>query len=161
MVSIANRQRKTRLPLRRIEKESLKALSFLGLQNAELSIVFASSAVVRKLNNKYRGIDSTTDVLSFPLNEFGGQSAVYRKAAREAPGPEGVLFLGDVVIDPARALEQARESGHGIGDEIIRLVAHGLLHLLGYDHEGSSGERRSMLRAERALVSALDPKAVN
>lgn len=64
-------------------------------------------------------------------------------------------MLGDVVIDPLRAREQAREAGRPLGDEIIGLVAHGLLHLLGYDHEGSPGERQRMRRAERALTSAL------
>ena len=155
-VSIANRQRKTRLPLLRIERESRRALAALGLDSSELSIVFASSALVRKLNHSYRGIDSTTDVLSFPIHEFGGRPLRYRRAAREASsGPGGVLLLGDVVIDPARANEQAREIGRPLGDEIMRLVVHGLMHLLGYDHEGSARERQRMRRAERSLASSL------
>jgi rRNA maturation RNase YbeY len=66
-----------------------------------------------------------------------------------------MLLLGDVVIDPARANEQAREAGIPLGDEIMRLVVHGIMHLLGYDHESSQGERRRMRRAERALASSL------
>jgi probable rRNA maturation factor len=112
--------------------------------------------MVRKLNLQYRGIDSTTDVLSFPIHEFGGRPVLYRRAAREAASaPAGVLLLGDVVIDPARAAKQASEIGHPLGDEIMRLVVHGIFHLLGYEHENSSGERRRMRRAERALALSL------
>lgn len=158
-VSLANRQRKTKLPLRRVEREARKALRLLGLKGVELSMVFASPAAVRKLNHRYRGIDSTTDVLSFPLHEFGASVKRCRTAAAEASRvPGGVLLLGDVVIDPARASEQALQYGHSLGDEIMRLVVHGLLHLLGYDHEGSAYERRKMTRAEAELLDALNSR---
>lgn len=158
-VSLTNRQRKTKLPLRRIERETRKALRLLGLKGVELSLVFASAAAVRKLNHNYRGIDSTTDVLSFPLHEFGGSVRKCRAAAANATtAPGGVLLLGDVVIDPARALRQAHEYGHSLGDEILRLVVHGVLHLLGHDHEGGAYERRKMARAESDLLDAINPR---
>jgi len=68
---------------------------------------------------------------------------------------EGILLLGDVVIDPLRASQQAREAGHTLGDEIMRLIVHGLLHLLGHDHEGQPGQGRKMRRAEKALASSI------
>ena len=144
------------MPLRRLERESRKALSSLGLERAELSLVFASARHVRRLNLQYRGIDSTTDVLSFPLHEFMGRPAVYRSAAKDARAQPGMgLLLGDVVIDPELALTQAGELGHSPGDELMRLVVHGLLHLLGYDHERGANERRRMRRAELRLFEAL------
>lgn len=153
-VSIANRQRKSRLPLRRIEKDSLKALRLLGLQGAELSLVFASPRAVRDLNRRYRGIDSTTDVLSFPLLALKGKPELYASLAAGEQEEEPVQ-LGDVVIDPRRATEQAKEAGHPLGDEIARLVVHGLLHLLGYDHEGDINQKRRMRYMEKKVLGSL------
>ena len=149
------------MPLRRLETESRKALSSLGLKGAELSLLFASARHVRKLNLEYRGIDSTTDVLSFALHEFSGRPALYRRSAKDARALPGMtLALGDVVINPERAAAQATELGHSIGDELMRLVVHGLLHLLGYVHEGDTNERQRMRRAELRLFKALGLKTL-
>jgi probable rRNA maturation factor len=144
-VSISNRQRKIRLNLRRIEKDSLKTLRLLGLQRAELSILFASHQRTRALNLRYRGVDSSTDVLAFPIYE----------STREFPKDSDFL-LGDIVINPSRAKAQAMEHGLALGDEIRWLMVHGLLHLLGYEHEGSAYRRRKMREKERELLEGLD-----
>jgi rRNA maturation RNase YbeY len=94
---------------------------------------------MRTLNRQYRGKDRTTDVLSFALRE----------------GPFADLqpeFLGDIVISVPVAAKQAREAGHSLAREIELLLVHGLLHLLGYDHERSLAEARRMRRKERLLV---------
>jgi rRNA maturation RNase YbeY len=94
------------------------------------------------LNREYRGQDRSTDVLAFPL--------------REGPGPISNL-LGDVVIALPVAISQAREYGHSVDEELIRLLIHGVLHLLGYDHEKGEREARRMQRKERMLFGKLQP----
>jgi probable rRNA maturation factor len=93
---------------------------------------------MRSLNRRYRGIDRTTDVLSFSQRE--GQFADIRSD-----------ILGDIVISVPAAVRQARELNHSLGHEIERLLVHGLLHLLGYDHERSPAEARKMRRKEAVL----------
>ena len=96
---------------------------------------------MREFNHRYREKDTTTDVLSFPGDE--------------EPEPDGSVHLGDIVISVATAARQARELGHSLPRELKRLLLHGYLHLLGYDHETDDG---TMLRLERRLVRRLLPK---
>jgi probable rRNA maturation factor len=98
-----------------------------------VSIALVSDAQMRTLNRRYRRKDYATDVLSFPANP---QSLL--------PNP----FLGDIVIARGVARRQARAAGHSITAELKVLTLHGLLHLLGYDHERDNGEMR---RVERRL----------
>lgn len=91
---------------------------------------------IRALNRRYRGVDHVTDVLSFAAD----------LPARELTRP--VRFLGDVVIATGAAARQARAAGHSLGTEYRILALHGLLHLLGYDHEHDGGR---MARVEAAL----------
>jgi probable rRNA maturation factor len=104
-------------------------------------VLVASPGRVRRLNLDYRGIDSTTDVLSFPMYD----------SPREFP-PAADFLLGDIVINPVRAEAQARERGVSLDEELRRLLVHGLLHLLGYDHERNSYQRSKMRRKERELL---------
>ena len=106
----------------------------------EVAIALVTDAHIRKLNRRYRRKDYATDVLSFPA-EAGGA----RREARE--------HLGDVVIATGVARRQAREAGHGYAAELKVLALHGLLHLLGYDHE-SPRDRGRMRRVERRLRAA-------
>lgn len=92
---------------------------------SELSIVLTDDAAVRELNRTYRGVDAPTDVLSFAQSE-GGEFAL----------PEGEApHLGDVIISLGTARRQAAEYGLALQDEVSHLLVHGVLHLLGYDHE--------------------------
>jgi probable rRNA maturation factor len=93
-----------------------------------MTIAIVSDARVRALNRKFRKKDKATDVLSFPSEESG--------------------YLGDVVISSGVAARQARAAGHPLGTELRVLALHGLLHLLGYDHERDDGQ---MARLERRL----------
>ena len=93
-----------------------------------MTVAIVSDARVRALNRKFRKKDKVTDVLSFPSDERG--------------------FLGDVVIAEGVAKRQAREAGHPLATELRVLALHGLLHLLGYDHEHDDGR---MARLERRL----------
>ena len=93
-----------------------------------MTIAIVPDARVRALNRQFRRKDKSTDVLSFPSDERG--------------------YLGDVVIASGVAARQAREAGHSLGTELRVLALHGLLHLLGYDHEHDDGR---MARLERRL----------
>ncbi|MDA8082423.1 MAG: rRNA maturation RNase YbeY [Nitrospiraceae bacterium] len=140
-VLIENRQKSRRLNLRRIKRDLNRALLSLGLQRSELSIVFVGDAEMRKLNRLYRQIDRTTDVLSFPLTETGFPR----------PGDP----LGDIVVSMPKATAQAAEYGVSLRDEILRLLVHGLLHLVGYDHERNTYQKRRMQKKERELLDAV------
>ena len=101
-----------------------------------VTIVLVGDAAMRRLNREWRGKDHATDVLSFPADD-------------ETPRVRGrIRHLGDVVIATGVAARQAREARHAYGTELKVLALHGLLHLLGYDHETDSGR---MARAERRL----------
>ncbi len=92
----------------------------------EVTITFVNPSEIRKMNDEYRGVDSVTDVLSFP---------VYTALEEIWEYPEELpLLIGDIVINPERALEQAEEFGQSQDDEIEYLAIHSLMHLLGYDH---------------------------
>ena len=111
----------------------------------EVSLVLATDEYVHALNLEYRGIDSSTDVLSFALNE--GEEPVV------IDGPEEVL-LGDIVISIDTASRQATEYGHSLERELAYLTVHGILHLLGYDHMVQE-EKLQMRREEEHVLSLL------
>ena len=120
---------------------------------AEIALTLTDDEGIRGANREFRGIDRATDVLSFPLTDFAEAGSA--TGARFCDPQNGRAQLGDVVISAERALAQAREYGHGYGRELGFLAAHGVLHLLGYDHEGGGEEEMKMRRlSERALARA-------
>lgn len=119
-----------------------KLLSLTGQQNAEVSVLLVGDKAMRSLNRRYRGKDRTTDVLSFPLREG--------RFIRIQPH-----VLGDIVLSLPAAARQAKTSGEPYHEEIRRLLVHGYLHLLGYDHEKSRAEAGRMIGRERRLREAL------
>ena len=122
------------------------------LRGEELSIALVSDREMRALNRRWRDKDTTTDVLSFPL---GGGARVARDGRRPQAGALVAARepLGDVVISLPTARRQAREGGWPLSVELRRLLAHGLLHCRGYDHETAKDARRMAL-AERRLLGA-------
>jgi probable rRNA maturation factor len=116
-------------------------LSQEGLQGgATLSLTLVGEAEIQRLNAQFRGRDSVTDVLSFPLQ------------TENIPVPPGEPpHLGDVVMCYAAAVRQAEEFGHSLDREIAYLFAHGVLHVLGYDHEVPDEQADMRAREERAL----------
>lgn len=111
---------------------------------SEITIVVADDETVRKLNSEYRGVDSVTDVLSFPADPLPPELA---GELDDAP------YLGDIVVAYPYATAQAAALGHDTADSLTLLIAHGTLHLLGYDHD--TPERRAEMWAaqERALTA--------
>jgi probable rRNA maturation factor len=124
-----------------LEKDLTKALRYLHLQSSELSVLFVNSRRMKLLNTRYRKISKDTDVLSFPL------------IGRDLH--HGPVMLGDIVISVPRALQQAEEFGVPFYDELLRLLVHGLLHLIGYDHEINAYQKKKMGKKERELFDAI------
>ena len=112
---------------------------------AEVGVVFADDVYIRELNRDYRGVDAATDVLSFALDE-GEEPEVQG-------GPEESL-LGDIVISLETAERQAAEFGHSLEREMAYLTVHGMLHLVGYDHE-EEADKAAMRRQEENILAAL------
>jgi probable rRNA maturation factor len=115
--------------LQGIVLKTLEAEGIISL--AEIGLVITDSTTIQKLNNIYRGDDKPTDVLAFHMITNTSQEP-------EQPfvgPPDGVNHLGEVVISYTQAVKQAQEQGHGIEQELALLIVHGVLHLLGYDHE--------------------------
>jgi len=115
-------------------------LASLRLSDAQLSIVVTTDRRIRKVNREWRGKDKATDVLSFP--------------AARVPGPkEWGRPLGDVVISLDTTRRRAKEDGRPVKDELARYLAHGLLHLLGHDHQDEA-QAKKMARAEAKLLGS-------
>jgi len=116
----------------------------LGSTDAELSILLVDDAAMRLLNREWRGLDRTTDVLSF--------------AQREGQGPGDrppTSLLGDVVVSLDAARRQSRRFGHPLERELARLLVHGILHLVGHDHVRGEKRAREMRHEERRLLRLL------
>ncbi len=129
--------------LTRVLGEALAAQGMTG--PVEVSVVITDDAEIQALNRQYRGIDQPTDVLSFPQEE--GAIGVPRP-------PWAPLQLGDIAISYDRVRAQARAYGHSERRELAYLAVHGLLHLLGFDHE-TEPERQRMRAAEEAALSEI------
>lgn len=120
--------------------------SELSESDYAVTIHLVDDEAIRALNSEYRGIDAVTDVLSFPLHDPTGVSFVL------PPGEP--THLGDVVVSHPRAVAQAHEYGHSVERELAYLVAHGVLHVLGYDHEVDT-ERQVMRQKEEEALQPL------
>jgi len=115
---------------RRLRARAAACLAALGREDAELSILLVTDRRIRALNREWRGQDRATDVLSFPISEPPGSGSL----------------LGDVVISLDTAARRARAEERPIGAELDRYLAHGILHLLGYDHERAEDARRMAVK---------------
>lgn len=120
------------------------------VDEVEVSVSFVDNEEIRKLNKYYRGIDSSTDVLSFPLMEF----EEIEEGEEDEKDAEGIYPIGDIVISLEKAKEQAEEYGHSFEREVAYLTVHSMLHLLGYDHE-TEEERKLMREKEEKVMERL------
>jgi probable rRNA maturation factor len=107
---------------------------------AEATVVISDDKQIRQLNRQFLGIDAPTDVLSFPANFTDPES--------------GCLYLGDMIISAPRARDQALAGGHSFAEEVLLLVVHGVLHLLGHDH-AEEDEKRAMQAAQNEILASL------
>ncbi len=125
----------------RLATIALRVLEAEGAPPCEVSVTVTDDETVRGLNREYAGEDAVTDVLSFSQRE-----------GEELTGPPGsVAPLGEVIIAYPQAARQASERGRSVEEEVARLLIHGTLHLLGYDHAEPEEERRMRAREEELL----------
>jgi len=134
----------------------------LRLGETEFNICFVEDAAIRRLNLAYRGKDKATDVLSFPWNETDGPPLRKSGSAFRRGERAGLKnFLGEVVISVETARRNAGAEGHSTQNEIRWLILHGVLHLLGYDHEQDNGQMAELelgLREELCFRGKLTKK---
>ena len=149
-INIINSQKIIKIPLewRSLVRKACKTtLDFENFPfDAEINVTFVDDETIKEINQEFRNIDSSTDVLSFPLGENGEYDI----------NPENQFsVLGDVIISTAHALTQAELYGHGIDREIAFLTVHSVLHLLGYDHVNDESERREMRKREEQVLKIM------
>jgi len=125
-----------------VRADARRLVRALGETGAELTVSLVDDEAMQALNRDYRQADRPTDVLAFAMRE-----------GERVAGDEGIL--GDVVISLDTAARQARRRGVPLARELRTLLVHGVLHLLGYDHERSAAEARRMRAEERRLAAAL------
>ena len=116
----------------------------MGYDTHEISIVITDNAQIQQLNKTYRKVDKPTNVLAFPMQEG--------KFADITPG-----LLGDIVISCEKAQQEADSANISIDERISQLLIHGILHLVGFDHETSPGDARNMEDKSLALLRKIEP----
>jgi probable rRNA maturation factor len=139
-VEIARLGAGRKLPSRSLRKVAEAILTVVGQSEAEVSLALIGNAEMKKLNAQYGRKDYATDVLSFPL---------------EAKLPSANRLLGDVIISVEMAQQQAKERGRTMDEEMVTLLIHGIVHLLGHDHERSAKDARVMKRLENKVYRQL------
>jgi len=145
-VAVSNRQHTIPLDVLRLKRRARCVLRDMGLTDTELSVVFVDDDEMQRLNAAYRSLDRPTDVLAFAMTEG-------------AFGDLNPQLLGDVVISTQTAQRQAERAGRSGDDELDALLVHGILHLIGYDHERSAADARTMRNQERRLRRLLQTTA--
>jgi rRNA maturation RNase YbeY len=146
-VLLRNLQRAVPINTSRLRRTAEAILTAADAEDLELSVLLVSDHRIRALNARYRNKDRSTDVLAFPLRE-----GVFI-------GCSGGL-LGDVVISLPTAKRQADELGQSLFDEVVRLLVHGIVHLLGYDHERGQREAARMTRREHVILRKIREQPV-
>jgi len=142
---IVNRQRRLRAPVKDLGVFLARVQRALDVAGREVTVALVSDSEIARLNRTFRGKNKSTDVLSFPANGRDGKS---RDTALRAP----TSYLGDIAIAAAVARGNARRNGRSYRDELRVLILHGVLHLLGYDHETDNGQmNRLEVRLRRRL----------
>ena len=141
-VSIHNRQRAVSIRTAVVKKNVLQIMAYLGCAEQEISVVFGNDRLLQELNRTYRHQDRPTNVLAFP------QSPTYA-------GEPASSMLGDVIVSLPTAAREAHDLNQSLEERVVYLLLHGILHLLGYEHEGSAAQRRRMETLEQEVLAYL------
>jgi probable rRNA maturation factor len=142
-IAIQNRQRTVAIRTATVKRRVQQIMCYLGCTDKELSVIFASDRLIQKLNRVYRHQDCPTNVLAFP----------------QLPMPYSGLtsaVLGDIVVSLPTAVREAYTLRQPLEERVTYLLLHGLLHLLGYDHDRSAAERRRMEALEQEVLQHLE-----
>tara|TARA_B100001123_G_C14922791_1_gene872453 strand:- start:105 stop:590 length:486 start_codon:yes stop_codon:yes gene_type:complete len=147
-VFLRNKHPEIKIDSLEIESKVQVIMGKLDCLDQEISILFMKDFDIRQLNKKFRKVDKPTDVLSFPQN------------SDEDPSIPGEIILGDIAISLDKAKSQAKEHGLAFKEELTLLLIHGILHLLGYDHEISEDEEIKMRNKTRELFKEIFPETI-
>jgi rRNA maturation RNase YbeY len=134
-VIAANRQKKIKVNVSALRRSVEKMTYSLGLTGREVGLILTDNAEIKALNRMFLHRRGATNVLAFPM----------------CTGTSGPL-LGDIIISVEKAKEEARRAGLTLMERLLRLTAHGLLHIIGYTHEGSSRDAKKMEEMESLLI---------
>jgi rRNA maturation RNase YbeY len=143
-ILVNNAQSAQKIDLRWLKKQGRTILQHLEQEDCELSILLTDDTGIHELNRQYRDKDRPTDVLSFPQDE-------------DAVNEKGETLLGDVVISVETADRQAADHHLSLEEELILLLIHGILHLMGYDHETSRQDARTMKQKTQDVFGRIFP----
>jgi len=146
---ILSRQRAVRVARGPLEEFFRLVLREMKLRDSDITICFVSDAEIARLNLAFRGKKGPTDVLSFPAGTKR-RKRIFTEGTKSTEDAEGAekSYLGDIAIAPETARRYAKKNGRSLSNELRVLILHGVLHLLGYDHETDRGE---MDRIERKM----------
>jgi rRNA maturation RNase YbeY len=131
-----------------IKRNLQKVLKDLACNDGEVSILFTDDTYISQLNERYRGKDGPTNVLAFPMSEPGSPE-------------DNSGMLGDIVISLDRAIQESEDLGESLEETVYRLLIHGLLHLLGFDHERSPEEELRMSEEQTRLLGLINMEKSN
>ncbi|MFA5902376.1 MAG: rRNA maturation RNase YbeY [Desulfobacula sp.] len=141
---LINNQQKKKFPTDKIRQKTKQILNALGCKTHEISILITDDEQIRELNRTYRGVDKPTNVLSFPMQEVAFSDL--------ASG-----LLGDVVISLDTAQKEAENADVSLSERMSQLLIHGILHLVGFDHEKGEKSERDMEDKSFELLKLLEP----
>jgi probable rRNA maturation factor len=159
---ISNRQRKVIINQASLKRKAAKILNALGWSKGDLSLTLVSDRAMARLNRETFGRSGPTNVIAFPLDAPGGPANVPASIGPAGRGPGGAgpaPVLGEVVISVETTRRQAAETGWRWQELLDFFLIHGILHLLGYDHEAPESERRMTEKAWE-LLRLLYPKSL-
>jgi probable rRNA maturation factor len=140
---ILNRQRRIPISVARLRRFARRLSRHLRLDDSDFTLILTNDRAIRHFNLQFRAQNKPTDILSFPS----------RANTAKSPADLDVTSLGDMIVSVETAKRQASERRHSLERELCVLMIHGVLHLLGYDHEADAGQmRRKELRLQRELL---------
>jgi probable rRNA maturation factor len=155
---IVNRQRRIRIPIEQLNRFLASAQKRLRVPAGALTVALVTDAEMKRWNRAFRGKNRPTDVLSFPVDDCPkpkSKSPRRSRRGKQTALRSAGLYLGDIAIAPAVARANAVRFGRTFPDEMRILILHGILHLMGYDHETDEGQmdrRENRLRRELGLI---------
>ena len=129
----------------------------MGYEDHELSIVLTDNETIREMNRTYRNMDRPTNVLAFPMLEPMDADLPGFPVVPDDAGPGAPPLLGDVVISTEQAEQEAKTAGITLDERMSQLLVHGILHLVGYDHETGETDARQMEVKSLELIRLIEP----
>ena len=147
MILVKNKQRKVKVNVERLKEHAQKMLEIIGYPDFDLGILLTTSQEIHHYNKSYRGKNKPTDILSFPYHQLNAGEQI-------SPQEEDDKNIGDLIISPLYVKEDLEKWNESFDDRMDTLLAHGIAHLLGYDHE-TDEEYAAMQKIEKKLLKSI------